>query len=84
MRRPGSVFGYEPFNAHRYAYPIKCTEVILAEDNETVVEIRAEYDPLKKTKPKVILFLTFFSVILEFDVDKRFVFGCKICSLFSP
>ncbi|XP_021900855.1 glutamine--tRNA ligase, cytoplasmic [Carica papaya] len=39
----------------RYAYPIKCTEVILAEDNETVVEIRAEYDPLKKTKPKGVL-----------------------------
>lgn len=37
----------------RYAFPIKCTEVILAEDNETIVEIRAEYDPSKKTKPKV-------------------------------
>ncbi|KAL0372632.1 UNVERIFIED_CONTAM: Glutamine--tRNA ligase, cytoplasmic [Sesamum calycinum] len=35
----------------RYAFPIKCTEVILG-DNETILEIRAEYDPLKKTKPK--------------------------------
>lgn len=38
---------------HRYAFPIKCTEVILADDNETILEIRAEYDPSKKTKPKV-------------------------------
>lgn len=37
----------------RYAFPIKCTEVILADDNETILEIRAEYDPSKKTKPKV-------------------------------
>ncbi|KAL2233371.1 UNVERIFIED_CONTAM: Glutamine--tRNA ligase [Sesamum indicum] len=36
----------------RYAFPIKCTEVILGADNETILEIRAEYDPLKKTKPK--------------------------------
>ncbi|KAF8040256.1 hypothetical protein BT93_B2484 [Corymbia citriodora subsp. variegata] len=36
----------------RYAFPIKCTDVILADDKETVVEIRAEYDPSKKTKPK--------------------------------
>ncbi|XP_050221501.1 glutamine--tRNA ligase, cytoplasmic isoform X1 [Mercurialis annua] len=39
----------------RYAFPIKCTEVVLAEDNETVLEIRAEYDPFKKTKPKGVL-----------------------------
>ncbi|XP_027366589.1 glutamine--tRNA ligase isoform X1 [Abrus precatorius] len=39
----------------RYAFPIKCTEVILADDNETVLEIRAEYDPSKKTKPKGVL-----------------------------
>jgi glutaminyl-tRNA synthetase len=37
----------------RYAFPIKCTEVILADDSETILEIRAEYDPSKKTKPKV-------------------------------
>lgn len=37
----------------RYAFPIKCTEVVLADDNETILEIRAEYDPSKKTKPKV-------------------------------
>ncbi|XP_062090020.1 glutamine--tRNA ligase isoform X2 [Humulus lupulus] len=36
----------------RYAFPIKCTDVILADDKETVLEIRAEYDPSKKTKPK--------------------------------
>ncbi|KAI4313908.1 hypothetical protein L6164_026851 [Bauhinia variegata] len=39
----------------RYAFPIKCTEVILADDNETILEIRAESDPLKKTKPKGVL-----------------------------
>ncbi|KAK9046626.1 hypothetical protein V6N11_052511 [Hibiscus sabdariffa] len=36
----------------RYAFPIKCTDVILADDKETVLEIRAEYDPSKKNKPK--------------------------------
>ncbi|XP_038900996.1 glutamine--tRNA ligase-like isoform X3 [Benincasa hispida] len=39
----------------RYAYPIKCTDVILADDNETVLEIRAEYDASKKSKPKGVL-----------------------------
>ncbi|XP_031265729.1 glutamine--tRNA ligase, cytoplasmic [Pistacia vera] len=39
----------------RYAFPIKCTEAILADDNETVLEIRAEYDSSKKTKPKGVL-----------------------------
>ncbi|WCJ20314.1 Glutamine--tRNA ligase [Euphorbia peplus] len=39
----------------RYAFPIKCTEVILADDKETIHEIRAEYDPSKKTKPKGVL-----------------------------
>ncbi|KAJ4709921.1 Glutamine--tRNA ligase [Melia azedarach] len=39
----------------RYAFPIKCTEVILADDNETILEVRAEYDPSKKTKPKGVL-----------------------------
>lgn len=37
---------------HRYAFPIKCTEVILG-DNDTILEVHAEYDPSKKTKPKV-------------------------------
>ncbi|CAI9767831.1 unnamed protein product [Fraxinus pennsylvanica] len=27
-----------------YAFPIKCTEVILGDDKETVLEIQAEYD----------------------------------------
>lgn len=39
----------------RYAFPIKCTEVIFGDDKETVVEIHAEYDPSKKTKPKGVL-----------------------------
>lgn len=39
----------------RYAYPIRCTDVIFGEDDETVVEIRVEYDSEKKTKPKVFL-----------------------------
>ncbi|KAL8120846.1 glutamine--tRNA ligase-like [Apium graveolens] len=39
----------------RYAYPIKCTDVVLADDKETVLEIRAEYDPLKMTKPKGVI-----------------------------
>ncbi|KAA8529143.1 hypothetical protein F0562_034058 [Nyssa sinensis] len=39
----------------RYAFPIKCTEVILGDDEETVVEVRAEYDPSKKTKPNGVL-----------------------------
>ncbi|KAL6529220.1 Glutamine--tRNA ligase, cytoplasmic [Orobanche gracilis] len=39
----------------RYAFPIKCTEVILGDDKETILEIRAEYDPSKKTKPKGVL-----------------------------
>ncbi|TKY50847.1 Glutamine--tRNA ligase [Spatholobus suberectus] len=39
----------------RYAFPIKCTEVILADDNEIILEIRAEYDSSKKTKPKGVL-----------------------------
>ncbi|KAI4379144.1 hypothetical protein MLD38_005480 [Melastoma candidum] len=39
----------------RYAFPIKCTDVVLAEDGETVVVVRVEYDPLKKTKPKGVL-----------------------------
>ena len=41
------------FSGYRYAYPIKCTDVILADDKETVLEIRAEYDASKKSKPKV-------------------------------
>ncbi|MFS8004953.1 putative glutamine--tRNA ligase [Helianthus anomalus] len=40
---------------HRYAFPIKCTEVVLSDDKKTVVEIHAEYDPDKKTKPKGVL-----------------------------
>ncbi|XP_042492441.1 glutamine--tRNA ligase-like [Macadamia integrifolia] len=39
----------------RYAFPIKCTEVIYGDDKETVLEVRAEYDPSKTTKPKGVL-----------------------------
>lgn len=39
----------------RYAFPIKCTEVILSEDKKSVVEVHVEYDPEKKTKPKGVL-----------------------------
>ncbi|XP_020114560.1 glutamine--tRNA ligase isoform X2 [Ananas comosus] len=39
----------------RYAFPIKCTDVVYGDNSDTVVEIRAEYDPLKKTKPKGVL-----------------------------
>jgi glutaminyl-tRNA synthetase len=39
----------------RYAFPIKCTNVVFADDNETVREIHAEYDPEKKSKPKGVL-----------------------------
>lgn len=39
----------------RYAFPIKCTEVVLADDNKSIVEIRVEYDPSKKTKPKGVI-----------------------------
>lgn len=39
----------------RYAFPIKCTDVILGDDKETVLEILAEYDPEKKSKPKGVL-----------------------------
>ncbi|KAH9322967.1 hypothetical protein KI387_017606 [Taxus chinensis] len=39
----------------RYAFPIKCTEVIVGEDKETIIELRAEYDPTKSVKPKGVL-----------------------------
>ncbi|KAJ4960835.1 hypothetical protein NE237_020745 [Protea cynaroides] len=39
----------------RYAFPIKCTDVIYGDDKETIVEIQAEYDPSKTTKPKGVL-----------------------------
>ncbi|MQL98503.1 hypothetical protein Taro_031212, partial [Colocasia esculenta] len=38
----------------RYAFPIKCTEVVY-DDSGDVAEIHAEYDPSKKTKPKGVL-----------------------------
>ncbi|KAG9136366.1 hypothetical protein Leryth_020169 [Lithospermum erythrorhizon] len=39
----------------RYAFPVKCTDVIFGDDKETILEIRAEYDPSKTVKPKGVL-----------------------------
>ncbi|GAB2286771.1 Glutamine--tRNA ligase, cytoplasmic [Dionaea muscipula] len=38
----------------KYAFPIKCTDVIVGDDNETVLEIRAEYDTEKKKHKGVL------------------------------
>ncbi|KAI5063130.1 hypothetical protein GOP47_0021677 [Adiantum capillus-veneris] len=39
----------------RYAFPIKCVDVVYAEDKTTVVEVHAEYDPAKSIKPKGVI-----------------------------
>ncbi|CAN6336479.1 unnamed protein product [Urochloa humidicola] len=39
----------------RHAFPIKCTEVIYGDNPDSIVEIRAEYDASKATKPKGVL-----------------------------
>ncbi|KAJ7529861.1 hypothetical protein O6H91_15G069300 [Diphasiastrum complanatum] len=39
----------------RYAYPIKCIDVIFKENTQEVIEIHAEYDQAKTTKPKGVL-----------------------------
>eukprot|EP00245_Coleochaete_scutata_P005904 TRINITY_DN19893_c0_g1_i1.p1 TRINITY_DN19893_c0_g1~~TRINITY_DN19893_c0_g1_i1.p1 ORF type:complete len:798 (-),score=199.54 TRINITY_DN19893_c0_g1_i1:276-2669(-) len=39
----------------RYAYPIKCTDVLMEADGETVKELHVEYDPHKSTKPKGVI-----------------------------
>ncbi|ONM29187.1 Glutamine--tRNA ligase cytoplasmic [Zea mays] len=39
----------------RYAFPIKCTDVIYGDTPDDIVEIRAEYDPLKTSKLKGVL-----------------------------
>ncbi|GJN32197.1 hypothetical protein PR202_gb20681 [Eleusine coracana subsp. coracana] len=39
----------------RYAFPIKCTDVIYGDNPDDIVEIRAEYDPSKTSKPKGVL-----------------------------
>ncbi|KAJ4868233.1 hypothetical protein Rs2_50219 [Raphanus sativus] len=36
----------------RYGFPIKCTNVVYADDDEAIREIHAEYDPEKKDKAK--------------------------------
>ncbi|KAI3987645.1 hypothetical protein MKX01_016797 [Papaver californicum] len=55
--RPKDYYGLTPGKSVllRYAFPIKCTEVIYSDDGETIMEIRAEYDVSKKTKPKGVL-----------------------------
>ncbi|CAK9159504.1 unnamed protein product [Ilex paraguariensis] len=57
MKDSKDYFGLAPGKSVllRYAFPITCTEVILGDDKETVREIRAKYDPSKKTKPKGVL-----------------------------
>ncbi|CAL5096754.1 unnamed protein product [Urochloa decumbens] len=39
----------------RHAFPIKCTEVVYGDNPDSIVEIRAEYDSSKATKPKGVL-----------------------------
>ncbi|KAJ4765954.1 Glutamine--tRNA ligase [Rhynchospora pubera] len=39
----------------KYAFPIRCTEVIYGENLDTVVEVHAEYELVKETKPKGVL-----------------------------
>lgn len=39
----------------RYAYPIKCVDVVYAEDQNTIAELHVEYDPAKSTKPKGVI-----------------------------
>ncbi|KAL4279801.1 hypothetical protein GQ457_03G026060 [Hibiscus cannabinus] len=53
MKDSKDYYGLAPGKSALYAFPIKCTDVILADDKETVLEIQAEYDPSKKSKPKV-------------------------------
>ncbi|XP_072983839.1 glutamine--tRNA ligase [Typha latifolia] len=39
----------------RYAFPIRCTDVIYGDNSDDITEILVEYDPSKKTKPKGVL-----------------------------
>jgi len=39
----------------RWAYPVKCSNVVLADDKETVLEVHVEYDRSKSTKPKGVI-----------------------------
>lgn len=41
----------------RWAYPVKCSNVVLADNKETVLEVHVEYDRSKSTKPKVCTWL---------------------------
>ena len=52
----------------RYAFPIKCTDVIYGDSPDDIVEIRAEYDPLKTSKLKVTVHWNLFktAIILLF------------------
>eukprot|EP00850_Spirogloea_muscicola_P006880 SM000033S12401 [mRNA] locus=s33:775213:780031:- [translate_table: standard] len=39
----------------RYAYPIRCVEVVMGDDGVSIKELHAEYDPAKSTKPKGVI-----------------------------
>ena len=47
----------------RYAFPIKCTDVIYGDSPDDIVEIRAEYDPLKTSKLKVTVHWNLFETV---------------------
>ncbi|XP_028081547.1 glutamine--tRNA ligase [Camellia sinensis] len=64
----------------RYAFPIKCTDVILGDDKETVLEIRAEYDPSKKTNQRGF-FIGFRNILLGF---RNSLLGFSLAFGFSP
>jgi len=72
----------------RWAYPVKCSNVVLADNKETVLEVHVEYDRSKSTKPKVCTWLNFsistvvlkvisFTSLLWLDFSLRFslIFG---------
>jgi hypothetical protein len=71
-----------PFCWCRYAFPIKCTEVILDDDKETVLEIRAEYDASKTTKPKVLLLCWISCLNLNFFFCTTKLNWCLLVSIF--
>lgn len=69
----------------RHAFPIKCAEVIYGDNPDSIVEIQAEYDPSKATKPKVHRPLKYMrSINLQLPLSKsssicvgRVTLGCR-------
>uniref|UniRef100_A0A453T1Q3 glutamine--tRNA ligase n=1 Tax=Aegilops tauschii subsp. strangulata TaxID=200361 RepID=A0A453T1Q3_AEGTS len=57
LEDPKDYYGLAPGKSAllRYAFPIKCTEVIHGDNPDDIGEIRAEYDPSKTSKPKGVL-----------------------------